>query len=221
MTTKSLYINIDKWIKENEASFLPPVCNKLMYFHQLNVMLVGGPNTRKDFHIEEGEEGCLFDSNFKTVSSQYNQKCHRMSADSTYSPAGCFFKPRYYVDNSTDILFERWFYCENLGTQLVPVIQEFMASKQHKTGKPDPVATGLTAIYMKVRLNKYCKAYKEVSQLFVLSIGFTYMNSALDPVIYCCSSSVFRNAVKRMINQIGPLELQLSHRASTATGSDS
>lgn len=31
---------------------------------------------------------------------------------------------RYYVDNSTDILFERWFYCENLGIQLVPVIQE-------------------------------------------------------------------------------------------------
>lgn len=28
------------------------------------------------------------------------------------------------MDNSTQILFERWFYCENLGTQLVPVIKE-------------------------------------------------------------------------------------------------
>ncbi|XP_076830855.1 3-hydroxyanthranilate 3,4-dioxygenase isoform X1 [Brachyhypopomus gauderio] len=45
---------------------------------------------------------------------------------------------RYYVDRSTDILFERWFYCEDLGTQLIPVIEEFMASKQHKTGTPDP-----------------------------------------------------------------------------------
>eukprot|EP00066_Takifugu_rubripes_P011898 XP_011601164.1 PREDICTED: uncharacterized protein LOC101061554 [Takifugu rubripes] len=45
---------------------------------------------------------------------------------------------RYYVDNSTSILFERWFYCEDLGTQLVPVIKEFMASKQCKTGRPDP-----------------------------------------------------------------------------------
>ncbi|XP_051506934.1 3-hydroxyanthranilate 3,4-dioxygenase isoform X1 [Myxocyprinus asiaticus] len=44
---------------------------------------------------------------------------------------------RYFVDNSTDVLFERWFYCQNLGTQLVPIIKEFMDSKQHKTGKPD------------------------------------------------------------------------------------
>ncbi|MGH0189674.1 UNVERIFIED_CONTAM: hypothetical protein FKN15_036003 [Acipenser sinensis] len=51
-----LMVNVDKWIEENEASFLPPVCNKLMHFSQLNVMFVGGPNMRKDYHIEEGEE---------------------------------------------------------------------------------------------------------------------------------------------------------------------
>ncbi|MGH0189673.1 UNVERIFIED_CONTAM: hypothetical protein FKN15_036002 [Acipenser sinensis] len=31
---------------------------------------------------------------------------------------------RYYVDNSTAVLFERWFYCENLGVQLAPIISE-------------------------------------------------------------------------------------------------
>ncbi|TRY88738.1 hypothetical protein DNTS_029672 [Danionella cerebrum] len=45
---------------------------------------------------------------------------------------------RYFVQDSTDVLFERWFYCENLGTQLVPIINEFMASKENETGKPDP-----------------------------------------------------------------------------------
>lgn len=35
-------------------------------------------------------------------------------------------------------LFERWFHCEDLGTQLVPVIKEYFASEQHQTGKPIP-----------------------------------------------------------------------------------
>lgn len=37
----------------------------------------------------------------------------------------CAACSRYFVDNTTDILFERWFYCENLGTQLVPIIKEY------------------------------------------------------------------------------------------------
>ena len=42
---------------------------------------------------------------------------------------------RYFVeDGSTNSLFERWFYCDDLGTQLGPVIREFFASKQYKTG---------------------------------------------------------------------------------------
>lgn len=83
------------------------------------------------------------------------------------------------------------------------------------------VATGLIALYLKQRMNEYCNAYKLVSQMFVLSIGFTYMNSALDPVIYCFSSSIFRNVVKRSINQVGLVQFQLSRRVSTVTGSDS
>ncbi|XP_061084900.1 3-hydroxyanthranilate 3,4-dioxygenase isoform X2 [Conger conger] len=43
---------------------------------------------------------------------------------------------RYYVENSMDVLFERWFHCLDLGTQLVPVIKEFFSSEQHRTGKP-------------------------------------------------------------------------------------
>lgn len=81
------------------------------------------------------------------------------------------------------------------------------------------VATGLTALYLKAR-NEYCEAYKVVSKMFVLSIGFTYMNSALDPVIYCFSSSIFRNVLKKSINQVGLVQFELSRRASTAAGSD-
>eukprot|EP01083_Nonionella_stella_P166643 557749_1 len=48
--------NIPQWVKDNEHLFSPPICNKLMYNEQLNIMFVGGPNTRKDYHIDCGEE---------------------------------------------------------------------------------------------------------------------------------------------------------------------
>ncbi|CAG2120772.1 unnamed protein product, partial [Medioppia subpectinata] len=54
MESKS--INMKTWIEENKDYFLPPICNKLMHNSQLKVFFVGGPNQRKDYHIEEGEE---------------------------------------------------------------------------------------------------------------------------------------------------------------------
>ena len=88
-------LNVDQWIEENKDSFVPPVCNKLMYacllkcttrllgclsafscvfiystLHcfrhgagQLKIMFIGGPNQRKDYHIEEGEEVYTFSYN--------------------------------------------------------------------------------------------------------------------------------------------------------------
>ena len=44
---------------------------------------------------------------------------------------------RYYVgDSSTDVLYERFFYCKDLGSQLKPIIEEFLNSEECKTGKP-------------------------------------------------------------------------------------
>lgn len=50
-------IALTEWLNQNETSFKPPVGNKLMFSTgQLKVMFVGGPNIRKDYHLEEGEE---------------------------------------------------------------------------------------------------------------------------------------------------------------------
>ncbi|XP_028983089.1 3-hydroxyanthranilate 3,4-dioxygenase [Betta splendens] len=162
--SNSLLVHVEKWIAENQNAFLPPVCNKLMHFSQLNIMFVGGPNTRKDYHIEEGEE--LFyqlkgDMCLKVIENGKHKDVHIREGEMFLLPARIPHSPqrdantvglvierrrlltetdclRYYVDNTTDTLFEKWFYCHDLGTQLVPVIKEFMASKQNKTGKPDP-----------------------------------------------------------------------------------
>ncbi|KAM7061741.1 3-hydroxyanthranilate 3,4-dioxygenase isoform 2-T2 [Acridotheres tristis] len=159
-----LLVNVRKWIEENKTAFLPPVCNKLMHRYQLNVMFVGGPNERKDYHIEEGEE--LFyqvqgDMCLKIIENGRQKDVVIREGEMFLLPARIPHSPqryentvglvvererlkteidglRYYVGESTNVLFEKWFHCEDLGTQLIPIIQEFFNSRQYKTGKPNP-----------------------------------------------------------------------------------
>ncbi|XP_062253512.1 3-hydroxyanthranilate 3,4-dioxygenase-like [Platichthys flesus] len=127
-------------------------------------MFVGGPNSRKDCHIEDGEE--LFyqlkgDMCLKVIENGKHKDVHIREGEMFLLPARIPHSPqrqantvglvverrrllteidclRYHVENTTDILFEKWFYCQNLGTQLVPIIKELFSSEQCRTGKPDP-----------------------------------------------------------------------------------
>ena len=50
-------INFQKWIDDNRDKLKPPVCNKEVYREgDMIIMVVGGPNGRKDFHYNEGPE---------------------------------------------------------------------------------------------------------------------------------------------------------------------
>ena len=50
--------NIHKWIEDNRDLLKPPVSNKEIYVDagDFIVMIVGGPNARKDYHFNDSEE---------------------------------------------------------------------------------------------------------------------------------------------------------------------
>ena len=50
--------HLKRWIKENQSYFNPPFRTNRLLIHQKDflVMILRGPNTRLDFHIEPGDE---------------------------------------------------------------------------------------------------------------------------------------------------------------------
>ncbi len=50
-------INFKRWIDENRDKLKPPVGNQQIWLdREFMVTVVGGPNARTDFHVNEGEE---------------------------------------------------------------------------------------------------------------------------------------------------------------------
>jgi len=49
--------NLRRWIDENRPALRPPVGNKRVFRDgDFVIMVVGGPNARKDYHVDPGEE---------------------------------------------------------------------------------------------------------------------------------------------------------------------
>jgi 3-hydroxyanthranilate 3,4-dioxygenase len=50
-------LNLHGWIEANRALLVPPVGNRRVFADgDFIIMVVGGPNTRQDFHVDPGEE---------------------------------------------------------------------------------------------------------------------------------------------------------------------
>uniref|UniRef100_A0A7M5VEF4 3-hydroxyanthranilate 3,4-dioxygenase n=1 Tax=Clytia hemisphaerica TaxID=252671 RepID=A0A7M5VEF4_9CNID len=159
-------VNVDKWLKENEESFKPPVCNSIMAGGYLKIMFVGGPNVRKDYHMDQGEE--LFymlkgDMCLKIMEKGEPKDIHIREGEVFVLPSRIPHSPqrnantlglviereradqwdglRYYCEDGKTILFQKYFHLRSLVQDFLPVIKEYFASEQYKTGVPIPGTT--------------------------------------------------------------------------------
>jgi len=165
-------VNFHEWIEASRDVLAPPVCNRLLYAENLKVMIVGGPNVRNDYHLEEGEEffyQIKGDMLLKVIEHGVPKDIIIKEGEMYVLPANIPHSPNRFADTigvviererlTTEIdgliwfnpekpgekIYQEFFHCHDLGTQLKPVIERYHASEAYKKHIPDP-NTQVTAI---------------------------------------------------------------------------
>jgi 3-hydroxyanthranilate 3,4-dioxygenase len=155
-------LNLKQWVDEHRALLKPPVGNKMVWQdREFLVMVVGGPNQRKDYHIEEGEEFFYQiegDITVRIIEDGKRRDIHVREGDIFLLPAGVPHSPqrpagtigmvierqrksgerdhlRWYCEQCGGILHDSNFELEDLGTQLKPIIERFYADEKMRTCK--------------------------------------------------------------------------------------
>ncbi|MFZ1527515.1 MAG: 3-hydroxyanthranilate 3,4-dioxygenase [Ferruginibacter sp.] len=129
--------NLKKWIDDNRDLLKPPVGNKCVYTDAKDfiVMIVGGPNSRKDYHYNETEE--LFyqlegDITVKIIDEGQPRDIHIKEGDMFLLPPQTPHSPQR-GPNTVGLVIEKvrsgekdgflW-YCENCGNKLYEEYEE-------------------------------------------------------------------------------------------------
>jgi 3-hydroxyanthranilate 3,4-dioxygenase len=149
-----------QWIDSHRHLLQPPVGNKQLFPNgDFVIMVVGGPNSRSDFHVDPGEEffyqleGDMTLRTFqdgKVVDIPIRQgEIFLLPAQIPHSPqrlantVGLVIERRrrpgeqdgvqWYCEKCSHKLHEEFFELTNIETQFSPVFQRFHASVDHRT----------------------------------------------------------------------------------------
>lgn len=155
-------INLLSWIEQHRALLKPPVGNKMIWQDsEFMVMAVGGPNQRKDFHIEEGEEFFFQvegDITLRIIEDGKIREIPIKQGEMFLLPPGIPHSPqrpantvglvierrraeaerdhlRWYCEKCGEVLYDANFQLVDLGKQLKPIIEEFYADEKLRTCK--------------------------------------------------------------------------------------
>jgi len=154
--------NLREWIDQHRHLLKPPVGNTIVWEDtDLMVMIVGGPNVRKDYHINPTEEfyyqlegdvsvkvmeqdgpreipireGEVFLlPPFVPHSPQRPAKTVGMVIERR-RPEGSHDHLRWYCESCGEVLYDPQFHLTNLATQIKPVIEEFFSREDLRTCK--------------------------------------------------------------------------------------
>lgn len=158
----ALPFNFHKWIEENKDKLKPPVSNKNMYplSEDYIVMVVGGPNARKDYHYNETEELFYQLKGDILVKIQQEGKAVEVpikEGDMFLLPANIPHSPirsknsiglviervrknkgfkdglLWFCDNCNNKLYEEYFELKNIEKDFLPVFQKFYNSEELRT----------------------------------------------------------------------------------------
>ncbi|PSN63457.1 3-hydroxyanthranilate 3,4-dioxygenase [Corynespora cassiicola Philippines] len=154
-------LNIPKWISENSHMLQPPINNYCVYNDDVTVMIVGGPNERTDYHINETAEWFYQykgDMLLKVVDEGQFRDIHIREGEmfllppdtphnpvrfantvgivlEQYRPEGSLDRLRWYCQNCKEQVHEASFHCTDLGTQIKDAVNNFKADKELRTCK--------------------------------------------------------------------------------------
>jgi 3-hydroxyanthranilate 3,4-dioxygenase len=153
-------INFKQWIEDNRHLLKPPVGNKVVYEDtEFIIMVVGGPNTRSDFHIDPAEEffymlegdmvlRCYEDGKIRDVDIKEGEIL-LLPAWVPHSPqrkentVGLVVERKrrademdglcWYCEACGNKLYEETFHLEDITKDLPPVFDRFYAKDEHRT----------------------------------------------------------------------------------------
>lgn len=156
--------NLQQWINDNRDLLKPPIGNKNLYKEagDFIVMIVGGPNARKDYHFNESEELFYQIEGDVTVRIQEDGKAKDIQikeGDIFLLPGNIPHSPmrgpntvglviekvrkgtdlidglQWYCDNCNNLLKEYRFPLTNIEIDFIPRFKEFYSSLEMRTCK--------------------------------------------------------------------------------------